>query len=213
MKNLLTLLLVCSILPLTAQPVGYQKPDKAILDLVDVPLAPGVLMDDAREFMVLTYRDAYKSIEDLSRQEMRLGGLRIDPATNIGSRTTYSNNVAVRRVTGKTKLMEVMGLPDKPKLANFTWSPDQTKVAMTHTTTDGVEVWFLDVAAASVKRVTDASVSPVNANLGDVINWSEDGQSMLLKMLPANRKTEPIRICSKTPTMSTTSSSSPAPRS
>lgn len=188
MKNLLIFLLVCCIVPLTAQPVGYQKPDKAILDLVDVPLAPGVLMDDAREFMVLTYRDAYKSIEDLSRQEMRLGGLRIDPATNIGSRTTYSNKVAVRRVTGDTELMEVMGLPEKPKLANFSWSPDQTKVAMTHTTPEGVEVWFLDVAAASAKRITDASISPVNANLGDVINWFEDGQSMLLKMLPASRK-------------------------
>ncbi|MCX8211110.1 MAG: S9 family peptidase, partial [Lewinella sp.] len=188
MKNILFLFFVCCIVPLTAQNVGYQKPDKAILDLVDVPLAPGVLMDDAREYMVLTYRDAYKSIEDLSRQEMRLGGLRIDPATNIGSRTTYSNKIAVRRVTGETELMEVMGLPDKPKLSNFTWSPDQTKVAMTHTTPIGVEVWFLDVAAASVKRVTSASISPVNANLGDVINWFEDGQSMLLKFLPANRE-------------------------
>jgi dipeptidyl aminopeptidase/acylaminoacyl peptidase len=188
MKNILFLFFACCIMPLTAQNVGYQKPDKAILDLVDVPLAPGVLMDDAREYMVLTYRDAYKSIEDLSRQEMRLGGLRIDPATNIGSRTTYSNKIAVRRVTGETELMEVMGLPDKPKLSNFTWSPDQTKVAMTHTTPIGVEVWFLDVAAASVKRVTSASISPVNANLGDVINWFEDGQSMLLKFLPANRE-------------------------
>ena len=140
MKNILFLFFVCCIVPLTAQNVGYQKPDKAILDLVDVPLAPGVLMDDAREYMVLTYRDAYKSIEDLSRQEMRLGGLRIDPATNIGSRTTYSNKIAVRRVTGETELMEVMGLPDKPKLSNFTWIPDQTKVAMTHTTPIAVEV-------------------------------------------------------------------------
>lgn len=187
MKYLL-FFLCCCIMPLTAQNVGYQKPNKAILDLVDVPLAPSVLMDDAREYMILTYRDAYKSIEDLSRQEMRLGGLRIDPATNIGSRTTYSNNVAVRRVTGETDIMKVEGLPEKPKLSNFTWSPDQTKVAMTHTTPEGVEVWFLDVATATAKRVTDASVRPVNANLGDVINWFEDGQGLLLKFLPANRK-------------------------
>jgi len=69
--------------------LDYQKPSNEILELVDVPLAPSVLMDDNEEYMVLLYRDAYKTIEELSRQELRLGGLRIDPATNIGSRTNY----------------------------------------------------------------------------------------------------------------------------
>jgi dipeptidyl aminopeptidase/acylaminoacyl peptidase len=59
---------------------------------------------------------------------------------------------------------------------------------MTHTTPDGVEIWFLDVAAASVKRITNAKETPINANLGDVINWFDDGQSMLIKVLPKDRK-------------------------
>lgn len=183
---LLFLLLLCT--SVRAQNLGYQTPDKAILDLVDVPLAPSVLMDEKKEQMVLLYRDAYKSIEELSQQELRLGGLRIDPKTNIGSRTTYYNNVAVRSVTGNTELQKVMGLPEKPKLSNISWSPDQTKIAMTHTTPDGVEIWFLDVAAASAKRVTDAQEMPVNANLGDVINWFRDGEAMLVKVLPEDRK-------------------------
>ncbi|WP_020570470.1 alpha/beta hydrolase family protein [Neolewinella persica] len=183
---LLLLFLLCT--SVRAQNVGYQTPDKAIMDLVDVPLAPTVLMDEDKSQMILLYRDAYKSIEELSQQEMRLGGLRIDPKTNIGSRTTYYNNVAVRSVTGNTKLQKVMGLPEKPKLSNLTWSPDQTKVAMTHTSPDGVEIWFLDVAAASAKQITDAKETPINANLGDVINWFDDGQSMLIKVLPKDRK-------------------------
>ena len=183
---LLLLLLLCT--SVRAQNIGYQTPVKAIMDLVDVPLAPTVLMDEKKEQMVLLYRDAYKSIEELSQKEMRLGGLRIDPKTNIGSRTTYYNNIAVRSVTGDTKLQKVMGLPAKPKLSNLRWSPDQTKMAMTHTTPDGVEIWFLDVAAASVKRITDAKKTPINANLGDVINWFDDGRSMLVKVLPKDRK-------------------------
>ncbi|MEM1357900.1 MAG: S9 family peptidase, partial [Bacteroidota bacterium] len=133
------------------QNLGYQKPDKAILDLVDVPLAPAVLMDEDREHMILLYRDAYKSIEELSRVEMRLGGLRIDPKTNIGSRTTYYNKVAVRGVSRNKELREVKGLPDKPKLANISWSPDQQMAAMTHTTSEGVEIWVLDVAKAEAR--------------------------------------------------------------
>ncbi len=76
----------------------YQKPSKEILELVDVQPTPSVQMDDNSEYMILMYRDAFKSIAELSRVEMRLGGLRIDPVTNIGSRTRYSNNIRIKKV-------------------------------------------------------------------------------------------------------------------
>ena len=124
--------------------LGYQKPSKEILDLVDVKLAPRTLIDDARENMVLLSRDTYKSIEELSIQELRLAGLRIDPKTNIGSRVTYYNEVQLQTV-GDTKIRAVKGLPQKPRLANFVWSPNQSYIAMTNTTQSGVELWILNV--------------------------------------------------------------------
>jgi hypothetical protein len=45
--------------------------------------------------MVLLYRDTYKSIEQLLEKEMRLGGLRINPPTQIGSRVTFYDKVEV----------------------------------------------------------------------------------------------------------------------
>ena len=102
----------------------YQKPSKEILDLVDVKMAPYTLIDDARKNMVLLSRDNYKSIEELSINEMRLAGLRINPKTNIGSRVTYYNQVQIQAV-GKDIAKPVSGLPDKPRLTNFVWSPKQ----------------------------------------------------------------------------------------
>ena len=46
----------------------YQKPSQEILELVDVSLAPSVLVNDSKDFMILLYRDPIKSIEDLSLQ-------------------------------------------------------------------------------------------------------------------------------------------------
>ena len=46
--------------------VTYQKPSKEILDLVDVELAPRTFFDSQNKVMLLAYRDAYKSIEELS---------------------------------------------------------------------------------------------------------------------------------------------------
>ncbi|MFT7120227.1 MAG: dipeptidyl aminopeptidase/acylaminoacyl peptidase [Neolewinella sp.] len=189
MKPILSLLLVLILCTCgRGQTVGYQQPDVAILDLVDVPLAPSVLMDDTKEHMVLIYRDAYKSIEELSQQEMRLGGLRIDPKTNIGSRTNYFNKVQVRGVNRDKTPRDVAGLPENPRLANFSWSPDQSMIALTNTTRDGVEIWVLDVAKGTAQQLTKASETPLNANLGNVINWFEDSKSMLVKVLPGDRQ-------------------------
>lgn len=166
--------------------IDYQKPPEEILKLVDIQRAPWVLFNDDREFMVLVYRNQYKSIEELSKDELRLAGLRIDPGTNIGSRTTYYNNVQVKNLIKKDgKQVQVTGLPADPSLSNFTWSPDQTKLAMTNTVKEGVELWVLDLATASVKKLTEAKI---NANLGDVINWFKDGNSLLVKMISSNRK-------------------------
>ena len=166
--------------------VGYQKPPKEILDLVDVQRAPSVLMDDSKEFMILLYRDAFKTIAELSQEELRLGGLRIDPKTNIGSRVSYFNNIKIKNIGKKNAdVKQVIGLPENPRLTNFTWSPNQKKIALTNTTKEGVEIWLLDIAAMSVKKLTDATV---NANLGDVINWFEDGNSMLVKMVSTRKK-------------------------
>ena len=78
------------ILKLNAQEsLNYQLPPNEIFELVDVTLAPSVILDDKKQNMILLYREAYKSIEDLSREEIRLAGLRIDPITNISSRKKY----------------------------------------------------------------------------------------------------------------------------
>ncbi|WP_026839309.1 prolyl oligopeptidase family serine peptidase [Gillisia sp. JM1] len=162
----------------------YQKPPQEIMDLVDVPLAPATLVDSKGEMIVFLYRDQYKSIAELSEQELRLGGLRINPKTNINSRTTYYNNVEVKSLKSETP-KSISGLPENPRLANFSWSPDESKIAMTHTTDTGVELWVLDIAAASAKKLTEATL---NANMRDVINWFKDGSAILVKMLPENRK-------------------------
>ena len=159
----------------------YQKPPNEILELVDVPRAPSVLLDDSKENMILLYRNSYKSIEELSKEELRLAGLRIDPKTNIGSRVSYFNNVKLKKLDSKdAEIIQIKGLPENPKLTNFSWSPDQSKIALTNTTSKGVEVWVLDINNASVSKITEATL---NANVGNVINWFEDGKLVREKVI------------------------------
>ncbi|WP_194852345.1 S9 family peptidase [Nonlabens antarcticus] len=162
----------------------YQQPSEEIMKLVDYDRPPTALIDNEANNMVLLYRDTYKSIEDLSEEELRLGGLRINPKTNIGSRTTFYDKIAVQKV-GSKEMRPVTGLPANPKLANINWSPDDSMIAMTHTTTNGTEVWVLDVENATATKLTDATV---NANMGNPLDWFKDGKSLLVKMLSDDRQ-------------------------
>ena len=178
--------LVLLVLELGAQvSLTYQKPSKEILELVDVSLAPSVLVNDSKDFMILLYRDPFKSIQDLSKEELRLAGLRIDPKTNIGSRVTYYNNLKTKDLVNDSHLFQVSGLPPDPKLSNFSFSPDQKKLAFTNTTSFGVEVWVLDLTSNFSKKLTEPNV---NANLRDVINWFEDSKSILVKIIPNTKQ-------------------------
>jgi len=162
----------------------YQQPPKEILELVNAPLAPSVRLDSKAENIVLLYRNAFKTITELSEEELRLAGLRINPKTNIGSRTNYYNNIEVKKAYAK-ETNTVSGLPINPRLANFRWSPNEKMMSFTQTTTSGVEVWVLDIAKASARKLTDAQV---NANMRTPVSWFANSEALLVKMLPTNRK-------------------------
>ena len=184
-KNFTVLILLFfSFVSYSQKNLTYQIPKKEILDLVDVDRAPSVLKDEKNNYMVFVYRPEYKSIDELSQKEMRLGGLRVNPYLNIGSRTTYYNKVKILRLKkGDKSPIEVKGLPTNPKLSNFVYSPDQSKIAMINTTSDRLELWVLNIEKALARRINTPSL---NATLGSVINWFSDNKSLLIKIRPEN---------------------------
>jgi dipeptidyl aminopeptidase/acylaminoacyl peptidase len=143
------------------------------------------MMDTKKEYMLLMYRNTYKTLDDLNQDELRLGGLRINPVTNISSSVTYVNNVKIRKVKEtKSEPTQVTGLPENAKIQYNTWSPDDSKISFTNTTAMGVELWVIDVATAKATKLTDAKL---NANYGYPYSWYNDNKRLLVKMIPADR--------------------------
>ncbi|HEX8269446.1 MAG TPA: prolyl oligopeptidase family serine peptidase [Flavobacterium sp.] len=177
------LFLVSTIVSFAQENITYQKPPQSILDLADYERAPSVSMDTKKQYMLLSYRNTYKTLDELNQEELRLGGLRINPVTNIASTVTYINNIKIRKISNKAE-KQVTGLPATPKISNIVWSPDDKKIAFSHTSATGVELWVVDVASANAIKLTEATI---NANLGNPFNWFSDSQNILVKMLPANR--------------------------
>ncbi|WP_026706913.1 S9 family peptidase [Flavobacterium frigidarium] len=183
LKTTLLLFLGISIHSFAQENVTYQKPSKSIMDLVDYERAPSVSMDTKKEYMLLMYRNTYKTLDDLNQDELRLGGLRINPVTNISSTTTYSNNIKLRKIKDKAET-QVSGLPENAKISNISWSPDEKKIAFSNTSDTGVALWVVDVASAKAMKLTEDNV---NANLGNPFSWYNDNENILVKMLLENR--------------------------
>ncbi|MFT7164775.1 MAG: dipeptidyl aminopeptidase/acylaminoacyl peptidase [Flavobacterium sp.] len=168
---------------LAQENLSYQKPSKSILDLADYERAPSVSMDTKKEYMLLSYRSTYKTLDDLNQDEMRLAGLRINPTTNISSSVTYVNNISLRKINDKNEI-QISGLPVNPRISNISWSINEKKIAFSHTTDTGVELWVVDVASAKATKLTEANV---NANLSNPFSWFSDNKNILVKMLPKDR--------------------------
>jgi len=179
-RTLISFLLLLSIYVNSQVNSDYKTPKQTLLDLIDIDLAPSVIRNSDNNIMIFLYRPAYKNIEDLSREELRLGGLRVDPKRHIGSRTTYYNKVQVTKLNESKNPQDIVGLPKSINLSNFQFSPDENKVAMSNTTDDGVEIWILDITSLIAKKIFN---SKANATMGNVINWINDSE-LIIKSIP-----------------------------
>ena len=75
------------------------------------------------------------------------------------------------------------------------------KIALTNTTENGVELWLMKLETGTVVKLTEPNL---NANVGDVINWFDDSESMLVKKISKNREEliDTKNIVPKGPTIS-----------
>ncbi|MFH1572514.1 MAG: hypothetical protein ABIG68_00940 [Acidobacteriota bacterium] len=192
-KRFITVLMVfAACLAVTWQAGGataYQKPPKAVLDILRAPDAPSVSVSPAGDQILLTDTDRYPSIADMAQPMARLAGLRINPTTN-GPHGT-------RRITGFSLIKVADGSSRKvdlpasgPILASggTSWSADGKFIALTHTTANAVELWIIDTAAARMRKIPGITL---NAAYGQGVQWMPDQRSLLVQAIPAGRGKAP----------------------
>jgi len=162
---------------------AYQLPPKEILELVDIQPRPAIRIDSRNQTLVLLDRLAFKTLEELSEEEVRLAGLRINPQTYGQSRTSFNYGIKVLNIeTGD--YLRINGLPEKLRIAEFSFSPDETKAAFTNTLSIGSELWVLDLISGKATRLTDATL---NGSMGRSYIWSPASDAILALFVPEGR--------------------------
>jgi dipeptidyl aminopeptidase/acylaminoacyl peptidase len=163
----------------------YQTPPKDILDLVLAKPTPGVSIDDKAEWMLLLERSDYPSIEELAQAELRIAGLRINPANFSPSRSGSSTNIQIRNIKTK-QLFDIEGLPNDLRASSVQWSPDQRKFAFINATNTEVNLYVVDLAT---KKSTKINTTPLNVVLGGTYQWIGNDQMIYKTIVPGNKLT------------------------
>lgn len=186
-KILFTAILAVSALLISAQDkTGYQLPPEAIVSLIDAPQTPSVLLSPDNQTMLLLYRPGLPSIADLSQPEMRLAGIRFDPATNGPSRGQSVNRITAIKTDG-TVIGDLKGLPADPRLGAVSWSDDSKRFAFTNTTDDKIELWVADTETMTARKIDEG----LNGLFRRTMEWLPDGSLVYLRT-PADRGKAPV---------------------
>jgi len=166
---------------------GYHRAPDAIARALETPPTPAVALSPDHHTMAILGRENLPSIANLSKPILRLGGYRIDPATNGQAevRVQWLNGLSFQDVaSGKTV---TVNLPQGTRFAAPDWSPDGAHLAFYVQEKDGLALWIAD---------RDGSARPVakglNGAFGTPFAWAPDSRSLIAYTVVTNRGAAPV---------------------
>lgn len=164
----------------------YQKPPKAILDVLNAPVTPALSLSPSREVGLLYAPMLYPPISDLAQPMLRLAGVRINPANNGPHGAVRYNGFVLKRIADGQEMR--VTLPTDGHLSAPLWSPDGRRFAFTNLARSSVELWVGDARTGAAAAVPGVHL---NAALGAPCDWLPDSSSLICLTVPAGRGAPP----------------------
>ncbi|WP_071595139.1 S9 family peptidase [Hymenobacter aerophilus] len=171
-----------------AQLLPYQLPPRPLVALADAPPMPRASFSPNGEWLMQLDMYERPTVFDQSQPELRLAGLRINTVVNSASRAAQVKALRLRRLPKGLELL-VQGLPANARISNLQWSPDNTKIAFTHSTRDHLELWIVDVLSASARLVPNIFL---NGALGMPYEWISDSKGLVVRAVVGGRGAAPV---------------------
>lgn len=171
----------------------YQKPPKAVLDVMNAPAPSAAFPSPNGSELLLAEPVRYPSIAELARPMYRLAGVRIDPANNGQHDAFRFRHLALLSVAdGHAKPIafasgEGFGRPE--------WAPDGKHFFLSVQSESSVELWIGAAATATIQRIPGVAL---NAAIGEPCRWMPGSASLVCRTVPAGRGRPPAE--SRVPT-------------
>ena len=166
----------------------YQQPPAPIAEILDTRPTPTPSLSPDRTMLALFDRANLPPIAEMAEPMLRLASYRINPRNNgpANSRVTWLTGLSFQPVAGGPA--QAVSLPANSRFLSPGWSPDGRSVALLMDAPTGLELWVVDVASGSARKLTDARV---NAASGGAFDWLPDSSGLVVRMTSQGRGPAP----------------------
>ncbi len=172
---------------------SYITPPAEIVKLVTAPRHLNVTLTqpspDRRNFLK-EQSEGLPSVTTFGKPHYYLGGLQVDFKANRVRTLTTRGAVGLQLIDPVTGKSTAIGLPKNATASNPSWSPDGKQLAFVANFEDASQLYVADIATGKSTAVIKA---PLLATLVNTIDWTADGKSVVVVLLPDGRKPEPKR--------------------
>ena len=176
----LALFLLLSTGAFAQQDASYQTPPKAIQDLVLSKPTPGVSINSNADWLLLMERSDFPDIAELAEPELRIAGLRINPANFGPTRSGASTNLQLKNIKSG-KVHDITGLPQNLRASSVQWSPDEKQFSFIHTGPKEIDLYVVNVEG---QKATKVNKIPLNTILGNSYQWVGNNQLIYKTIVP-----------------------------
>jgi len=183
--------------PLAATPQGVEpgfdadaRLSKAVIDLLEAPPLPAIAVSPMHRYALLVHEHGLLPMRNLAEPIVEIAHLRVNPETyGPHAPLSYFGLTQIDLVTN-----EIVRIPLPPDvtLGFPRWSPDGSRFAFTVTRPTGIELW---IGEPSERRARKLFGPVLNAATGLPCTWMSDGQRMLCRTVPRERRaTDPLLL-------------------
>jgi dipeptidyl aminopeptidase/acylaminoacyl peptidase len=127
-------------------------------------------------------------IKNYGKPHLYLAGLAVDPKANRARQLTMRAGTALILVDPTTNAERRLEVPRGATLSSVTWSPTGQQIAYIANFEDASHVHVADVASGRSVQVTR---TPLLATMETGIDWTADGRSIAVVLLPDGRGAAP----------------------
>ncbi|MBI3550910.1 MAG: S9 family peptidase [Elusimicrobia bacterium] len=176
---------------LLAEETSYQKPPKAVLEVLHAPLPPDASLNPTHDAMILAAPVSFPPISHIALPALGLAGVRVVPRNRTvhgpyGSGQDYWSAFTLVSLPGGARTS--VALPAGAKVGLPVWSADGRRYAFTNITAEAIELWLGAVGSDSVRKVEGVRLNPM---LGDSLQWMPDQKTLIVKTVPEGQGPAP----------------------
>lgn len=167
----------------------YLTPPRAIVEILDAPLLPELVLSPTRDVVALIERRTMPPIAELAQPMLRLAGHRINPRTNGPHRVPGASGLVFKPIGDGPERRAAV--PAGAKLLPIGFSFDGRRFAFAAIQETRIDLWLADVATGAARAVSDLTL---NAAWGiSPCEWLASEPVLLCQTVPPDRGAPPER--------------------